>query len=162
MHFIPAYMDKLSKGQYTYVKKRTQKYSKQTQYYAHTFNPKRSHGLPFFAKFPKISQYFEDVPRNHIWSQHRQGLYNGMFFVPAQPDVTKDNFRIPRVIFGNKNINDEFKESAEYKLIQQFIKVYKKMQIDPSMNVHLVNEEYDFTTDSEVKAAGMLLQSKYL
>ena len=73
MHFIPAYMDKLSKGQLTFVKKRTQKYSKQMQYYAHTFNPKAGHSFPFFVKFPKVSQYFKQIPRNHIWNQHRQG-----------------------------------------------------------------------------------------
>ena len=68
MHFIPAYMDKLSKGQLTFVKKRTQKYSKQMQYYTHTFNPKAGHSLPFFVKFPKVSEYFEQIPRNHKWN----------------------------------------------------------------------------------------------
>ena len=78
MHFIPAYIDKLSKGQLTFMEKRMQKYSKQTQYYMHTFNPKAGHSLSFFVKFPKVSEYFEQILRNHMWNQHRQGLYNGM------------------------------------------------------------------------------------
>ena len=58
MHFVPAYMDNLTKGQRTYVNKRTQKYSRQTQYYAHTFNPKPAHGLPFFVKIPEHFEVF--------------------------------------------------------------------------------------------------------
>ena len=93
MHFIPVYMDKLSKGQLTFVKKRMQKYSKQTQYYVHTFNRKAGHWLPFFVKFPKVSEYFEQISRNHMWNQYRQGLYNGMFFVPAGVDNKKEHFK---------------------------------------------------------------------
>ena len=40
MHFIPVYMDKLTEEQRTFVRKRVQQYSKQSQYYAHTYNPK--------------------------------------------------------------------------------------------------------------------------
>ena len=141
MHFIPAYMDKLTKGQYTYVTRRTQKYTRQTQYYAHTFNPKPAHGLPFFVKFPSISKYFEEIPRDHIWSQHRQGIYNGMFYVPAQPNTDKENFRIPEVIFGDVNISEKFKTTSHYKLIQTLDRIYDKLYIDGSEHVHLRNDD---------------------
>ena len=154
MHFIPAYMEKLSKGQYTYVTKRTQKYGRQTQYYAHTFNPKPAHGLPFFVKFPSISTYFEKIPRHHIWSQHRQGIYNGMFFVPAQPNTAKENFKIPEVIFGDVNITEKFKRSPQYSLIQTLDRIYDKLHIDASELVHLKNDDIDFTKIDAIKQAG--------
>ena len=156
MHFIPAYMDKLSKGQLTFVKKRTQKYSKQTQYYVHTFNPKAGHSLPFFVKFPKVSEYFEQIPRNHMWNQHRQGLYNGMFFVPAGVDDKKEHFTIPQVIFGDQNINEMFKQSDEYKLLQQFGECYRKLQFDVHHDVHLMNEDFDYTKLQSIIDAGIL------
>ena len=149
-------MDKLSKGQLTFVKKRTQKYSKQTQYYVHTFNPKAGHSLPFFVKFPKVSEYFEQIPRNHMWNQHRQGLYNGMFFVPAGVDDKKEHFTIPQVIFGDQNINEMFKQSDEYKLLQQFGECYRKLQFDVHHDVHLMNEDFDYTKLQSIIDAGIL------
>ena len=113
MHFIPTYVEKLTPGQRKFVNKRVQKHSKQTQYYAHTFNPKRGHGLPFCIKFPKISEYFEIIDRKHPWANHRQGIYNGMFFIPAEPDQT--SFKIPRVFDGI--MNNTFTNSPEYKLL---------------------------------------------
>ena len=138
-------MDKLSKGQLTFVKKRTQKYSKQTQYYVHTFNPKAGHSLLFFVKFPKVSEYFKQIPRNHMWNQHRQGLYNGMFFIPAGVDDKKEHFTIPQVIFGDQNINEMFKQSDEYKLLQQFGECYRKLQFDVHHDVHLRKEDFNYT-----------------
>ena len=154
MHFIPAYMEKLTKGQFSYVTKRTQKYSRQTQYYTHTYNPKPSHGLPFFVKFPSISTYFEEIPRDHMWSQHRQGIYNGMFYVPAQPNTDQQNFKIPQVIFGNVNITEKFKTTSHYKLIQTLDRIYDKLYFDTSEHVHLRNEDMDFTKDEDIQAAG--------
>ena len=149
MHFIPAYVEKLTPGQRKFVNKRMQKYSKQSQYYAHTFNPKRGHGLPFCVKFPKISEYFEIIDRDHPWAKHRQGIYNGMFFVPAEPDQT--SFDIPKVFDGT--INMGFKNSPEYKLLTHLKKFYGKISIR-SQIVTLVKEELDFTTDTNLQEAG--------
>ena len=149
MHFIPAYVEKLTPGQRKFVNKRVQKHSKQTQYYAHTFNPKRGHGLPFCVKFPKISEYFEIIDRKHPWANHRQGIYNGMFFVPAEPDQT--SFKIPRVFDGI--INNAFKNSPEYKLLLHLKKFYEKIRVR-SQIVTLVKEELDFATDPELAKAG--------
>ena len=105
--------EKLTPGQRKFVNKRVQKYSKQTQYYAHTFNPKQGHGLPFCVKFPKILEYFKIIDRKHPWANHHQGIYNGMFFIPAEPDQT--SFKIPEVFGGI--INEGFRDSPEYKLL---------------------------------------------
>ena len=103
-----------------------------------------------------ISQYFEDIPRNHIWSNHRQGLYNGMFFVPAEPDLTEANFIIPPIQFGELTVNALFKKSPEYLMLKQFTRCYNKMHIDESLGVTLMNEDYDFSKDDQIIAAGML------
>ena len=154
MHFIPAYMDKLTPGQRKFVNKRVQKYSKQTQYYAHTFNPKRGHGLPFCVKFPTISKYFKEIPREHPWVNHHQGVYNSMFFVPAEPDQTPSRFIIPRAIFGIINMNQAFKVSPEYKLLLHLKNFYHKVHIDRSKIVTLVNEDHDFSKEPELEEAG--------
>ena len=149
MHFIPAYVKKLTPGQRKFVNKRVQKYSKQTQYYAHTFNPKQGHGLPFCVKFPKISEYFEIIDRKHPWANHHQGIYNGMFFIPAEPDQT--SFEIPKVFRGRINVG--FRDSPEYKLLLHLKNFYKKIRIR-SQVVTLVKEELDFTTDADLAEAG--------
>ena len=160
MHFILAYMDKLSKGQLTFVKKRTQKYSKQTQYYAHTFNPKAGHSLPFFVKFPKVSEYFEQIPRNHMWNQHKQGLYNGMFFVPAGVDDKKEHFTIPQVIFSHlrlavANTQVDPPPPGPNELINDWELKYFNKEVmlscvrDHSMNLSLLYESDDDYVDPE-------------
>ena len=116
----------------------------------------------FLSKFPSISKYFEEVPREHIWSQHRQGLYNGLFYVPAQPNVNRQNFRIPQVLFGNVNINQHFRTTAHYKLIKQFKSIYKKIHIDDANHVHIMSDEHDFTKDTEVQDAGTLFGITHL
>ena len=149
-------MDKLTEGQHTFVRKRVQRYSKQRQYYVHTYNLKAEHGLPFCVKFPMISQYFEDIPQNHIWSQHHQRLYNGMFFVPAEPDLTEANFIIPPVQFGELDVNTLFKKSPEYLMLKQFKRCYDKMHINKSLGVTLMKEDYDFSKDDKIIPAGTL------
>ena len=91
-----------------------------------------------------------------MWNQHRQGLYNGMFFVPAGVDDKKEHFTIPQVIFGDQNINEMFKQSDEYKLLQQFGECYRKLQFDVHHDVHLMNEDFDYTKLQSIIDAGIL------
>ena len=154
MQFIPAHIEKLTPGQRKFVNKRVQKYSKQTQYYAHTFNPKRGHGLPFCVKFPAILKYFEEIPRKHPWTNHHQGIYNGMFFVPAEPDQTPSRCIIPRAIFGKIYMNQAFKVSLEHKLLLHLKTFYHKLHIDWSKIVTLVNENNNFSKAPELEEAG--------
>ena len=77
-----------------------------------------------------------------------------MFFVPAQPDTSKQNFKIPEVIFGDVNITEKFKKSEQYKLIQTLDRIYDKLHIDGSQLVHLKNDDIDFTKDKDIKEAG--------
>ena len=149
MHFIPAYVEKLTPGQRKFVNKRVQKYSKQTQYCAHTFNPKRGHRLPFCIKFPKISEYFKIIDRKHPWANHHEGICNGMLFVPAEPDQT--SFEILQVFCGI--INKGFRESPEYKLLLHLKKFCEKIRIR-SQIVTLVREELDFAVDPNLAEVG--------
>ena len=79
-----------------------------------------------------------------------------MFFVPAGVDYKKEHFTIPQVIFGDQNINEMFKQSDEYKLLQQFGECYRKLQFDVHHDVHLMNEDFDYTKLQSIIDAGIL------
>ena len=69
-----------------YLNDRSQKYSWQTQYYSHAFNPTDGHKLPSFVKLPKISKIFDEVHKDHPWADQHPGTYNGLYYVSAEPD----------------------------------------------------------------------------
>ena len=49
-----------------------------------------------------------------------------------------------------------FKLSDEYKLLQQFGECYRKLQFDVHHNVHLMNEDLDYTKLQSIINAGIL------
>ena len=93
-------------------------------------------------------EYFEIIDRKHPWANYRQGIYNGMFFIPAEPDQT--SFEIPEVFRGRINVG--FRDAPEYKLLLHLKNFYKKILIR-SQVVTLVKEELDFTMDADLVEA---------
>ena len=86
MQYLPSYTGSMTATMTKYLKDRSQKYGRQTQYYSHAFNPTDRHQLPFLVKFPKISKIFDEVAKDHLWADHRPGTYNGLYYVSAEPD----------------------------------------------------------------------------
>ena len=154
MQYLPLYTGSMMATMKKYLKDRSQKYGRQTQYYSHAFNPTDGHKLPFLVKFPKISKNFDKVARDHLWDDHCPGTYNGLYYVSAKPDKKPEKFKIPEVIFGETDFYEEFINTAPYMLLQEFTKVYDNLDIDDTMDVQLADEAYDFSTIDSIKKAG--------
>ena len=154
MQYIPAYTGSMTATMKKYLNDRSQKYSQQTQYYSHAFNPTDGHKLPFFVKLPKISKIFDEVGKDHPWANHRPGTYNGLYYVSAEPDEKVDNFKIPPVVFGTTDFYEEFIKTPQFELLQEFTKAYDNMDIDGTMDVQIVDEGYDFSQIESLKQAG--------
>ena len=105
-------------------------------------------------KFPKISNIFDKVARDHLWADHRLGTYNGLYYVSAEPDEKLEKFKIPEVKFGTTDFYDEFVNTAHYALLQEFTKPYDNMDTDDTMEVQLGDEAYNFSTIDSIKKAG--------
>ena len=154
MQYIPAYTGSMMATMKKYLSDRSQKYSRQTQYYSHAFNPTDGHKLPFFVKLPKISKIFDEVDKDHPWADHRPGTYNGLYYVSAEPDEKADKFKIPPVVFGTTDFYEEFIKTPQFALLQEFTMAYDNMDIDGTMDVQLVEEGYDFSQIESLKQAG--------
>ena len=128
-----------------YLNDRSQKYSQQTQYYSHAFNPTDGHKLPFFVKLPKISKIFDEVDNDHPWASHHPGTYNGLYYVSAEPDE--------KAVFGTTDFYEEFIKTPQFALLQEFTMAYDNMDIDRAMDVQLVEEGYDFSQVESLKQA---------
>ena len=156
MQYLPSYTGSITATMTKYLKDRSQKYGRQTQYYSHAFNPTDGHKLPFLVKFPKISKIFDEVAKDHPWADHRPGTYNGLYYVSAEPDEKPEEFKIPDVKFGETDFFEEFKNTKDYALLSEFTKAYDNMDIDDTMEVQLVDESYDFSTIDAIQKAGNL------
>ena len=133
MQYIPAYTGSMMVTMKKYLNDRSQKYSRQTQYYSHAFNP---------------------VAMDHPWADHCLGTYNGLYYVSAEPDEKRDKFKIPLVVFGTMDFYEEFTKTAQFALLQEFAMAYNNMDIGGTMDVHLVDEGYDFSQTESLKQAG--------
>ena len=91
------------------------------------------------------------MARDHPCADHRPGTYNGLYYVSAEPDEKWDKFKIPPVVFGTMDFYEEFTNTAEFALLQEFTKAYGNMEIDGTMDVYLVDEGYDFSQIDSLK-----------
>ena len=158
MQYIPAYTGSMTMTMKKSLNDRSQKYSQQTLYYSHAFNPTDGHKLPFFVKLPKISNIFDEMARDHPWADHHLGTYNGLYYVSAKPDEKRDKFKIPPVVFGTTDFYEEFTKTVQCALLQEFTTAYDNMDIGGTMDVHLVDEGYDFSQIESLKKAGNFMQ----
>ena len=155
MEFLPEYTSMLTKRMRKLLWDRSQKYSRRGQYYSHAYNPNHGQKLPFFVKLPKISKMFDELHKDHRWADHRPGIYNGLFYVSHKADTTAEHFEIPEVEFGGLNFLTEFQKSDQYKVLLEFLNIYKTVKIDEAMVVSLdENQGSQFGKEDSIQKAG--------
>ena len=130
-------------------KKRKQQFDRRGQYFSLTHNHYLGNKLPMAVKFPKISQFFETIPKDHPWSRHRLGIYNGLYVVPEN---VQGPFQIPGVKINNYDPLPEFFRTPKFKLLDRaFNLIYKKLSIvNGIVSLNQQNKSLDFTKDEDL------------
>ena len=129
-----------------------QQWDKRSQYHS-VIKGSLGNRMPFYVKFPRISDAFEKLDKEHPWAKNRLGKYNGLYYVPNNPD--QSGFEVDSVKFGDKDIRQEFFASPVYKLLQDSMqKCYNKLFVQNARTVLLTNQEYCFREDAELIALG--------
>ena len=129
----------------TWHRHRKQMYDRRSQYVSYTHNYLKGHKLPMLAKFPRISDFFEIIPPEHSWSNHRPGIFNGIFIVP---DTQPHHFSIPDITINGKDYTASFFGSFRYRLLlEAFNLVYRKLSIGEggSVSKNIANMGEDFS-----------------
>ena len=133
------------------IVRRKQWWDRRSQFYAVTQSPYTGQKLPCCVKFPRLSSKLEKLPRNHPWSKHRLGRYNGMYFIP--PEENEHQVVMDDVFRGNVNITEAFFNSPKFKLLQQgFELMYKKVKVNKGGRpayILLRNDNHNFSTDDK-------------
>ena len=146
MQYLHAYTRDYGEDQLKTLKNRKQQWDRRAQYYS-VIRASAGNRMPFYAKFPRISEYFEKLESDHPWSKHRLGKYNGLYYVPI--NTHKAGFFIDGVTFGQTDMRDEFFQSPIYELLSKGLrKVYLKLDIDTGAKVaSLGSQDFNFTRD---------------
>ena len=158
MQFVADHYRNYSQYVQREIRMRKQEWDWRSQFYALTRNPELGQKLPCYVKFPKLHSDLEKIPRNHPWANHRQGKYNGLYFIPTEEKVL--NVTIKDVTIGEKNITANYFNTASFNLLGKgFEYMYEKLDPDtrPGSFV-MVNENYNIAT---AKGPELLQQSKY-
>ena len=159
MQFVVDHYRNYSRYVQKDISSQKQQWDRRSQFYALTQNPELSQKLPCYVKFPKLHSDLEKIPCNHPWANHRQGKYNGLYFIPTEEKVidvsTKD------VTVGNQNITANYFNTPSFNLLGKgFEYMYEKLDPDnhPRSFV-MVNEDYNI---SMAKGPELHQLSKYL
>ena len=156
MQFLPHYRKNYSKSVRDMLHNRKQLHNRRSQYYSVTYHPESGNKLPFFVKYPKIADYFEEVHEKHPWANHRSGVLNGMYLIPHK--ATKDGLTINDAIFGKTNITEEFFDTKIYKLIEgSMCLMYEKLEVVRNRQLVLRNQTTNFAQDEELEVLGMYI-----
>ena len=163
MQFLHTYARTHGEGYLHSLGIRKQQWDRRSQYYS-VIRAASGNRMPFYVKFPRLSEYFEKLEPDHPWAKHRLGKYNGLYYVPVDPHTT--GFSIDKVTFGDTDLRAEFFNSPVYKLLAKgFQKVYLKLDISEARVVKLISEDFNFAKDDpNLKELGeykLILQTGY-
>ena len=155
MQYIPDHYKNYSKYVREGIYNRKQQFDRWSQLYSVTENVELGQKLPAYVKFPCLSKELdEDLPKEHLWAQHRLGKYNGLYFIPLEEFSTNDPLR--HVIISSKYKNGEeqnvdiskmFFETAYYQIIALGLKsIYLKLNTqDVPGTILLRNEDMNIS-----------------
>ena len=146
MQYLHTYTREYGADQLRTLKNRHQQWDRRAQFFG-VVRASSGNRLPFYVKFPRISEYFEKLEQDHPWSKHRLGKYNGLYYVPVNPH--KRGFVIDGVTFGDTDLRAEFMATPIYKLLTDgFQKVFLKLNVDAgARTVSLGSQDFNFAKD---------------
>ena len=155
MQYAHAYTRPYSDTSLKDLKSRHAQWDKRSQYHS-VIKGSTGNRMPFYVKFPRVSETFENLPPGNRWAKNRLGKYNGLYYVPDNPHT--HSFRVDDVKFGEKDIREEFFNSPEYKLLQYSMqRCYRKLHVTGARTVTLERQEYSFQDDPELFRKGKLV-----
>ena len=84
MHAPFQYRRQFTKAALENIKKRKENYDKHGQHIAVTLSPVAGDKLPLLVKLPCLSSYFQRFPKETVYWNHSEGLFNGIYYLPQK------------------------------------------------------------------------------
>ena len=111
MQYAHAYTRLYSDTALKDLKNRHAQWDKRSQYHS-VIKGSTGNRMPFYVKFPCVSETFENMLPGNPWAKNRPGKYNGLYYVPDNPHT--HGFRVDDVKFGEFAKNFSTVESTSY------------------------------------------------